>query len=148
MAQLIKVNANLLNEGLQVEIGNGTHKVMVDEPVEAGGTDKGMNPGEYLLVALAGCQALGFKSFAKAKGLSYDSLEIEVEGDVDVSGLMKGDPTAYTGYQEIRSTYHVKSSASEEEIKEIIGMAEHFCPIGQSLTKNQVKLAEPKIICE
>lgn len=24
MAQLIKVNANLLNEGLQVEIGNGT----------------------------------------------------------------------------------------------------------------------------
>lgn len=37
MAQLIKVNANLLNEGLQVEIGNGTHKVMIDEPVEAGG---------------------------------------------------------------------------------------------------------------
>lgn len=66
MAQLIKVNANLLNEGLQVEIGNGTHKVMINEPVEAG------------------CQALVFKSFAKAKDLPYESLEIEVEGDVDV----------------------------------------------------------------
>lgn len=90
---MLKVNANLLNEGLQVEIGNGTHKVMIDEPVEAGGYDKGMNPGEYLLVALAGCQALVFKSFAKAKDLPYESLEIEVEGDVDVPDLMKGDPT-------------------------------------------------------
>lgn len=53
-----------------------------------------MNPGGYLLVALAGCQALVFKSFAKAKDLPYKSLEIEVEGDVDVSGLMKGDPIA------------------------------------------------------
>lgn len=67
---------------------------MINEPVEAGGTDRGMNPGEYLLVALAGYKALGFKSFAKAKDLPYESLEIEVEGDVDVSGLMKGDPTA------------------------------------------------------
>lgn len=70
------------------------HKVMIDEPVEAGGTDKGMNPGEYLLVALAGYKALGFKSFAKAKDLAYESLEIEVEGNVDVSELIKGDPIA------------------------------------------------------
>lgn len=42
------------------------HKVMIDEPVEAG------------------CQALVFKSFAKAKDLPYESLKIEVEGDVDV----------------------------------------------------------------
>ena len=67
---------------------------MINEPVEAGGTDKGMNPGEYLLVALAGCQALGLKSFAKAKNLPYESLKIEVEGNVDVSGLMRGDPIA------------------------------------------------------
>ena len=38
--------------GLAQEIIVGRHRLVADEPVEAGGTDTGPNPYEFLLAAL------------------------------------------------------------------------------------------------
>jgi len=36
----------------------GDFEIIVDEPSELGGTNEGPNPGEYLLIALAGCLSI------------------------------------------------------------------------------------------
>ena len=38
--------------GLAQEIVAGSHGLVADEPVEAGGTDRGPNPYDFLLAAL------------------------------------------------------------------------------------------------
>ena len=38
--------------GLRQDIVAGGHRLVADEPVEAGGTDAGPNPYDYLLAAL------------------------------------------------------------------------------------------------
>jgi uncharacterized OsmC-like protein len=38
--------------GLRQDIVAGAHRMVADEPLEAGGTDAGPNPYEFLLAAL------------------------------------------------------------------------------------------------
>ena len=46
------VSVNGGPEGLAQEILVGRHRLVADEPVEAGGADKGPNPYDLLLAAL------------------------------------------------------------------------------------------------
>ena len=43
---------------LGVEITARGHKVKIDEPIEGGGEDTGMNPVEMLLGSIAACQTI------------------------------------------------------------------------------------------
>ena len=49
MISTFNAKVSRLSDGLQVEAQSRGFKVLMDEPVEGGGTDKGMNPVELLL---------------------------------------------------------------------------------------------------
>ena len=117
-----------LPESCQVEAASRGFKLMIDEPVDAGGTDKGMNPVEMLLCALGGCQTLVACINAPKLGIELSGCRAELEGDMDLSGQ-----NPYSGYQEIRSTLHVKSCAPQEKLDELAAVVEHNCPVGNTL---------------
>lgn len=117
-----------LPESCQVEAASRGFKLMIDEPVDAGGTDKGMNPVEMLLCALGGCQTLVACINAPKLGIELSGCRAELEGDMDLSGQ-----NPYNGYQEIRSTLHVKSCAPQEKLDELAAVVEHNCPVGNTL---------------
>ena len=72
-----------------VEIEGG-HKIVLDEPAEAGGADLGPKPTLLLASSLAGCTAITLELYAARKG--WDLGEVEV--DVDVS-YDKALPTSF-----------------------------------------------------
>ena len=55
MISTFNAKVSRLSDGLQVEAQSRGFKVLMDEPVEGGGTDKGMNPVELLLSSYGGC---------------------------------------------------------------------------------------------
>jgi len=57
------------------------HKVICDQPVEAGGYDEGMTPPEFLLVSLGTCAGYYAAEYLKARKLSAEGLEIRVNAD-------------------------------------------------------------------
>lgn len=56
-----------------------SHRIIVDQPVRAGGADSGPSPIELLGTALGTCVALYVQQFCHARELPYDGLRVEVE---------------------------------------------------------------------
>ena len=58
------------------------HKVIVDAPEEAGGSDLGPRPKKLMLTALAGCTGVDVVMILKKMKVEYEALNIIVEGEL------------------------------------------------------------------
>lgn len=65
-----------------VEIEGG-HRLRVDEPAEAGGSDSGPSPTRMLGASLAGCIAITVEMYAERKGWDVGEVEVDVEVGYD-----------------------------------------------------------------
>ena len=99
------------------------------EPPVLLGNNEGANPVEFLLHALAGCVTTTFGLHAAARGIRLHEVSTELEGDIDVQGLLDLDPSAAVGYEEIRIKMHVEADASDEEIEELIAFTKAHSPV-------------------
>lgn len=83
-----------------------------------GGQDSGPSPLEYLLGSLAGCEDVIAQLVAREKGIKLNSIRFEVEGTLDVKGLL-GDPAVKPYFQTVRVRATVDSPEDESRIKGI-----------------------------
>ena len=106
-----------------------------DHPAELLGTDNGPSSVELLLAALGHCIASGWATYGAHMGIPIEALRLEVEGDIDLQGMLAlPEPGVVPpGYQAIRATYHVKSSASKEQLEQLAKMSEDLSPTRHSL---------------
>lgn len=58
--------------------------MLIDIPVDQGGTGKGMRPMQTVLAALIGCSSVDVVSILKKQRQDYTSLTIEVDGNREV----------------------------------------------------------------
>ena len=119
-----------LVEGLQVDNFVRDFQVRMDEPPNLGGTDTGMNPVEALLAALGSCQVIVAAAFAKSQGIDLQDFWVELEGDLDPDGFLKGKPGVRMGFQEVRIVPHIKTSSSPEEVAKFMDFIKSRCPVG------------------
>jgi putative redox protein len=66
-----------------VEIEGGKHRLLIDEPVEAGGEDAGPAPTRLVAAGLAGCVAITMEMYAKRKGWELGQVEVTVDVEYD-----------------------------------------------------------------
>jgi uncharacterized OsmC-like protein len=68
-------------EGLRQEITSGKHRLVADEPREAGGADAGPDPYALLLAALGACTSMTLLLYARRKGWPLQEVAVELEHD-------------------------------------------------------------------
>ncbi len=108
----------------------------IDEPPSLGGEDAGPNPVEYILAGFMGCMNVVVHMVAKERGVKINSLEVEASGPLDPTRL-EGRPTEErAGYQSIELVFTIDADASEEEIAEVVRIAETRCPVSDNLTNS------------
>ena len=127
-----------------VKVYARNHTIVIDEPVEKGGTDVGMNPTELLLASIASCLTLTLSIYAEAMGVKADNIEIDVEGDLDSAG-MKGSPRVRPGYQNIRTKISVETNVPEDVFQQVVDLALLRCPVEDSVKKG-VAFEEPEVL--
>jgi uncharacterized OsmC-like protein len=86
-----------------------------DEPPILAGTDKGANPVEHLLNALAACLTTTLIYHAAIRNIKIDELESNLEGDIDLRGFLGLTNEVRRGYQNIRVNFKVKTAAENIE---------------------------------
>jgi len=110
--------------------GNRHFVVDADEPPVLLGEDSAPNPVEYLLHALAACLTSSIIYKAAARGITVESVESKLEGDLDARAFLELGDEERKGYRTIRATFKVKTDASAEEIKELA----EFSPVLDVMT--------------
>ena len=60
------------------EIVAGKHRLLTDEPVNAGGSDAGPDPYDYLLTALGVCTSMTIGLYARRKNLPLQTIKVSL----------------------------------------------------------------------
>jgi uncharacterized OsmC-like protein len=99
------------------------------EPPVLLGANEGANPVEFLLHALAGCVTTTTVLHAAARGIHIEELSTELEGEIDVQGLLGLDDSVPIGYRQIRIKMHIKADCTDEELNDLIAYAQGHSPV-------------------
>jgi uncharacterized OsmC-like protein len=105
----------------------------LDEPPVLLGNNQGINPVEYLLVALSGCVTTALIAYASAQGIQIKALESRLEGDIDLRGFLGISAKVPVGYQEIRVFFKIDADISEENKEELIRTARKYSPVANTI---------------
>ncbi|MFQ5984342.1 MAG: OsmC family protein [Alphaproteobacteria bacterium] len=101
----------------------------IDEPPELGGTDKGPNPAELALAALAACQEITYRLFADSLEIPLDGVSVKLEGTLDLRGFLDIDPNVRPGFLKIQGTVTLDSPASDEDLTRLREKVNRHCPL-------------------
>lgn len=100
-----------------------------DEPPVLLGENRGPNAVEAVLHALASCLAVGFVYNAAAQGIQVESLDFDVEGDIDLHAFLGLSDEVRPGYQNIQVNYRVECDAPREKVEELCEYVQRTSPV-------------------
>lgn len=112
-------------------------QMTIDEPAPFGGSDLGASPVELVLVALGTCQEIMYAALASAMDIPLDKCDVNVEGDLDVRGLlgMGGPDNVPPGFTKIYYKTTIESSASAEQLRQLADAVNQQCPVLDMLVR-------------
>jgi len=93
------------------------------------GENHGPNAVEAILHALASCLAVGFVYNAAVQGITVESLEFDIEGELDLHGFLGLSEDVRAGYDNIEIKYRVKADAPREKLIELCYYVQKTSPV-------------------
>ena len=114
---------------------NTEYKAQYDFPVQMAGEERGPTVCEGCMGALAACLTQTIVAHATSRGIKIDSIDINVEGDLDMRGWTGISNDVRSGAQQFRVNMNIKSdTASKEQINELYEIGKRFSPAFDTLT--------------
>jgi uncharacterized OsmC-like protein len=109
--------------------------LVADEPDVLLGADRGANPVEHLLHALASCVTTSTVYHAAARGIAVEEVESTLEGELDLRGFLGLDSTIRNGYQGLRMKLFIKGDISDAQLDELSLLGPRFSPVYDSIAR-------------
>ena len=105
-----------------------THKTTfsfsADHPEVFASEDHGATPVELVLVGLASCLTAGVASVAQNREIQLNSVKATIEGDMDILGILGGDPEIRNGFSGIEVNYKIDADATPQEIEALVAQSQ------------------------
>ena len=116
-----------------VDIGRAIYEAQAHTGV--GGAGTAACSGDLLLGALAACAQVTYQMVSTAMGVPIASVEVAVEGDLDLRGTLGLDPETPVGFSAIRLAFAVDApDATSEQLASVLEKTERYCVVLQTLT--------------
>jgi uncharacterized OsmC-like protein len=122
-----------LGDGISCKVETGKAMVEAGLHPATGGTGMLACSGDLLLEALVACAGVTLQAVATAINVPVTGGKVRAEGDLDFRGTLSVDKTAKVGFERIRLTFDIESTASGEEIAQLIKLTERYCVVYQTL---------------
>jgi putative redox protein len=124
MAEAFRVEVRSVDGGPTALGWGGTSTLVVDRPAGAGGRGLGLNGGQLLNLAVAGCISNDLFREAAKRGIRLDRVVVTAESDYG------GDPVTSTT---IEYAVEVAGDASPEELADLVDFVDRIAEIPNSL---------------
>ena len=109
---------------------------VVDEPPGLLGDDTAPNPSEAALAALGSCLSVGIHANAIAQGIRIRSLELDLEGDINISAVWGVGATPQSvGFSAVRVAVRLDADAPQEQLDALIAHATTWSPVANTFTR-------------
>lgn len=129
-----KVNISDLIAGGNDISGEGRNfELNVDEPEVLGGKDEHPNPVEYLAAGLCGCLTAGIASNSALFETDLDEIDVEVDVDFDIHGLLGLDDDTPSGAIELNYNVKLKGPEAEEKLRKSKETIDNKSPVKKTL---------------
>jgi uncharacterized OsmC-like protein len=105
-----------------------------DHPEVFAAEDNGPTPVELVLVGLTSCLTAGVAAVAQNRGIQLNSVKSTIEGDLNVLGILGGDPEVRNGFTNIRVNYQIDADASPDEIAALVAQSQKRSAVFDAIT--------------
>ena len=95
-----------------------------DHPEIFASEDKGATPVEMVLAGLASCLTAGIAAVAQNRKIQLRSVSATLEGDMNILGILGGDPDVRNGFDGIKVTYQIDADASKADIEALVAQSQ------------------------
>jgi uncharacterized OsmC-like protein len=128
----LKADGELDGSGVACRVQTATALAEAGLHPATGGDGTQLCSGDMLLEALVACAGVTLRAVATSLGLEVSG-RVHAEGDLDFRGTLGVAKDAPVGFRDIRLTFDLKSSASEDELATLVKLTERYCVVLQTL---------------
>ena len=119
--------------GFAQDISVGRHRLAVDEPIVAGGTDTGPNPYDLLLAALGSCTSMTVAMYARRKRWPLDDVIVRLRHSKIHAVDCEECETKVGRIDQIDCELEFRGVLSAEQHARLMEIA-NKCPVHRTLT--------------
>ena len=124
-----------LGNGLKCRVTSpsGEH-IETDMSAAMGGTGTGPHPGWLFRASLAACCSTVIAAQAARLGIDLTKLQVTVEGEGDIRGILGLDDTVSAGHSAIRTNVEIgAANATPEQLRKLVEWAADHSPVGRTV---------------
>jgi len=122
-----------LGENVSCSVETGKALIEAGLHPASGGTGMLACSGDMLLEALVACAGVTLNAVATAIGILIERGVVRAEGDIDFRGTLGVSKEVPVGFRDIRLSFDITSSASEEQLTKLVELTERYCVVYQTL---------------
>lgn len=109
--------------------------IVTDSAPALAGYNLGPTAPELLLASLASCLAHTYLIVAANRGMRFETLEVEVTGQIDFRGVLEITPDAPIAPFGLTYLARVSGDVSDDELRRIQKDVERLCPVFRALVE-------------
>lgn len=114
-------------------ISVGTHRMIADEPVDAGGLDTGPGPYDFLLAGLGACTSMTMRLYADRKSIPLKRTTVTLKHSRVYAKDCEACETQEGMISRIERTIAMEGDLDDEQHKKLLEIADK-CPVHRTLT--------------
>jgi putative redox protein len=118
--------------GFTHEISVGRHRLHADEPIAAGGADRGPSPYDLLLAALGACTSMTVGMYARRKGWPLEEVRVTLRHSKVHAADCAECETREGMLDRIERDIHFAGSLTGEQRSKLVEIA-NKCPVHRTL---------------
>ena len=111
-----------------------TFSYEADHPEVFAAEDQGPTPVEFVLIGLASCLTAGVAAVAQNRGIQLQAVKATIEGDMNILGILGGDPEVRNGFNSIRVNFEIDADADSDEIAALVAQSQKRSAVFDAIT--------------